>query len=603
MKKRLLALVIFSLLAMISYGQISSVGLIGSATEGGWDYDTNMVQDPADTNLWTLSIYLQKGEVKFRANDAWDINWGSADFPTGIGEQGGPNIPIPGGGLFDVTFNSATGEYSFVLNSPIGIIGSATEKGWDEDIDMFKDTNENGFFVDVQLSVGEAKFRKDNAWDVNWGATGFPSDTGVQGGPNIPIPKAGLYHVTLDTSTGVYNFGEVIKYSAISLIGTAVGDWDTDVDLTQDANDPDLWVADVQLQDGEFKFRADHAWDTNWGGGEFPYDTAVAGGGNIVAVAGDYRVFFNTKTLIYNFLVLEKYDTMGLIGSATPGGWNTDTDMQKDPDDDNVWHLTIELTDGEAKFRANHKWDNNWGGSDFPSGVASKDGANIPVPAGRYNITFNSLTGEYNFEAFVVYDQISLVGKDGPFGRWPDDTPDYDTYLKVDPDDDQIWTGKNIKLTTADTTASDSGVKFRANTDWKVNWGSRDFPSGTGTQDGPNIWCTEGEWDVTINTQTGEYVFVLSNAVKDVVKLSQLAAFPNPVKHILHLNLSEVKLGDKTVKIRFYNMSGKLVKATQLQANGQNTLEIDLSGLPSGMYEMHLSSQAIQASKLITIIN
>ena len=602
MRKRLLSTAIFLLMAMISFGQITSVGLIGSATEGGWDYDTNMVQDPVDTSLWTLSIYLKKGEVKFRANDAWDINWGSADFPSGIGEQGGPNIPIPGGGLFDITFNSVSGEYAFVLNSPIGIIGSATDKGWDEDIDMFKDTSENGFFVDIQLSVGDAKFRKDNAWDVNWGSADFPSGIGTQGGPNIPVSKAGLYHVTLDTMTGAYNFGEVVKYTSISLIGDAVGGWDTDVDLTQDANDPDLWSGDVQLADGEFKFRADHAWDTDWGGGAFPKDTAVAGGGNITAVAGNYRVFFNTKTLIYNFLVLQEYDTMGLIGSATPGGWDTDTDMQKDPNDGNIWHLTTELTDGEAKFRANHKWDDNWGGADFPAGIATKNGANIPVTAGRYNITFNSLTGEYNFEAFVVYDQISLVGKDGPFGRWPDDTPDYDTYLTVDPNDDQVWTGKEIKLTEADTATSDSGIKFRANTDWKVNWGSRDFPSGTGTQDGPNIWCKEGKWDVTLNTQSGEYLFVLSDAVKDVIKPSDIAVFPNPASRLMRIDLSKLELGNSPLRLQFYSLDGTLVKAEKIRSSGQHIFDIDLSILHPGMYEMHISSPVINATRMITIM-
>jgi hypothetical protein len=64
--------------------------------------------------------------------------------------------------------------------------------------------------------------------------------------------------------------------------------------------------------------------------------------------------------------------TIGLIGSATPGEWGTDTDMRiADPErvDLNTWTLTVFLKGGaEAKFRASDDWGVNWGGSDFPSG-------------------------------------------------------------------------------------------------------------------------------------------------------------------------------------------------------------------------------------------
>ena len=89
MKLRLL----FSVFAMVVFtgiqAQISSVGLIGTATPGGWDFDTNMVQDMDSAHLWTMTIMLVPGACKFRADDSWDINWGDDVFPLGVGTQGG----------------------------------------------------------------------------------------------------------------------------------------------------------------------------------------------------------------------------------------------------------------------------------------------------------------------------------------------------------------------------------------------------------------------------------------------------------------------------------------------------------------------------------
>jgi len=92
MMKNLLTLFTLLLMSTFAYGQ--SIGIIGSATPTGWDSDTDLVQDAANPDLWTISMVLiDGGAAKFRQDDAWDINWGSADFPTGIGTQGGDDIP------------------------------------------------------------------------------------------------------------------------------------------------------------------------------------------------------------------------------------------------------------------------------------------------------------------------------------------------------------------------------------------------------------------------------------------------------------------------------------------------------------------------------
>jgi hypothetical protein len=93
---------------------VSSVALIGSATPNGWGGpDHDLTRSASDPDVYTISNFvMSSGEAKFRADNAWDTNWGASTFPSGKGTFGGPNIPV-GPGTYNVTFNSATGEYTF----------------------------------------------------------------------------------------------------------------------------------------------------------------------------------------------------------------------------------------------------------------------------------------------------------------------------------------------------------------------------------------------------------------------------------------------------------------------------------------------------------
>ena len=112
-----LLLLVDTLLCLISVTgnynfQIQSIGILGSSLIG-WDVDIDM--QSTDGIIYTLDDYpFTEGEVKFRLENNWNINWGNSSFPTGYGYQDGPNIPIPCTCTYDVTFNAMTGEYSFV---------------------------------------------------------------------------------------------------------------------------------------------------------------------------------------------------------------------------------------------------------------------------------------------------------------------------------------------------------------------------------------------------------------------------------------------------------------------------------------------------------
>jgi hypothetical protein len=88
-------------------------GIIGSASPGGWDSDTNMEFDPA-TKTWTSKIDLAAGEIKFRANDGWDINYGD-NGADGTLEGGGANIAIASGGSYKITMKLGTPDYTYTV--------------------------------------------------------------------------------------------------------------------------------------------------------------------------------------------------------------------------------------------------------------------------------------------------------------------------------------------------------------------------------------------------------------------------------------------------------------------------------------------------------
>lgn len=54
-------------------------------------------------------------------------------------------------------------------------------------------------------------------------------------------------------------------------------------------------------------------------------------------------------------------------------------------------------SDIEIKIAANNWWEYNWGVEQFPWGRGERNGNNIPVEAGTYDVYFNDITGDFHF--------------------------------------------------------------------------------------------------------------------------------------------------------------------------------------------------------------
>lgn len=360
----------------------------------GEDYAFTQTAD----HIWELKEALLAPGESFRFAEKANFmgqNWGASDTP-GQAELFGQNIVFGDENqeaFYDVVFNDRTLEYTFtfVRFPSIGIIGSATPGGWDVDTDL-EDNGDGTFSITLELVDGEAKFRANDAWDTNWGGTDFPMGIGTLEGPNILV-VAGTYNITFTPETGEYSFVEDAGIETIGIIGDATPEgWNAETKMI--LNDDGIYHLVVGLTDGGLKFRANDDWDyLSWGADDFPSGTgATDNAPNIPVTAGIYYITFDPATGAYNFAPA----SIGIIGSATPTGWESDTDLTPTGTTGEL-SLTLDLVDGEIKFRTNDDWFYDWGGDAFPTGTASYKGDNLAVTAGNYTVTLNVNTGAYTF--------------------------------------------------------------------------------------------------------------------------------------------------------------------------------------------------------------
>jgi starch-binding outer membrane protein SusE/F len=110
-------------------------------------------------------------------------------------------------------------------------------------------------------------------------------------------------------------------------------------------------------------------------------------------VAGEYIVTLNLNANPYT-ISFQAVHAYSVIGSATPAGWGTDTQLSLVNDGtNNTWVVhNLAMTAGEYKFRQDNAWAVSWGpsatdGTIVTSGAVG-DGNIQLATAGNYAITF-----------------------------------------------------------------------------------------------------------------------------------------------------------------------------------------------------------------------
>ncbi len=186
----------------------------------------------------------------------------------------------------------------------------------------------------------------------------------------------------------------------------------------------ELFLADNDVNGAQnefiFALNFDGMQSQTWGGTTFLVHAAIGGTMNPAefGVNGGWGGLRTTKNLVNQFAVdldvlntsLGAQSDWGLVGSATPNGWNgPDVEMyQTGPQEFSIY---AELGSGELKFRFNEDWGNNFGdnGND---GTLESGGANIPISAGTYFIVMDLGAGTYSISPFSS-DKRGMFHSDG----------------------------------------------------------------------------------------------------------------------------------------------------------------------------------------------
>lgn len=169
---------------------------------------------------------------------------------------------IPGAGTWIVTLDMNNLRYSFA--KPV-LYMAGDANGWSH-IDYLSGEDGVNYTGFMYLNQNGFKFCSQPNWDgTNYGGAYFGQES-----DNIIMDETeGYYKVDVDLSTKKYTLTPI---TTIGIIGSAAPNgWDSDEDLTyvpynKDTKEGGYWEAkNIKLKAGECKFRANDAWDMQWG--------------------------------------------------------------------------------------------------------------------------------------------------------------------------------------------------------------------------------------------------------------------------------------------------------------------------------------------------
>ena len=289
------------------------------------------------------------------------------------------------------------------------MLGEVNGNGWKQTKPVWMNKVSDGVYqlkVTTEKDKNYFKFYEGSKWDetgnwdvINTGVLGCEKDgsedasgtiyyTGDSWGTpqTMVIAGAGTWIVTLDMNNLTYSVGKPILYMA----GDANG-WNQ-IDYLS-GEDGVHFTGFMQLNQNGFKFCTQQNWDgTNYGGAFFAQEND-----NIIMkeTEGYYKVDVDLSAKEYTLTLIK---SIGIIGSASPNGWDSDVDMtyvpyNKETKEPGYWEAKdITLTSGAIKFRANDDWAINWGGT---ADALTQGGADMNVEEGTYDIKLYAWANGY----------------------------------------------------------------------------------------------------------------------------------------------------------------------------------------------------------------
>lgn len=215
----------------------------------------------------------------------------------------------------------------------------------------------------------------------------YQGDPLYTGGVQTPvIHGAGTWIVTLDMKNLTYTVSNPVLYVA----GNANG-WKQIEPLA--SADGVAFSGFASLDGKGFKFCSQKDWNgTNYGQ---DFSTA-ADAANWALPSGYADGYYKIDLNVDNkTMTLTPISAIGIIGDATVNGWDGDVDMTYNAET-HAWEAkNVVLKQGTLKFRANHGWDINWGGT---VDNLVQGGPNVNVDAaGTYDVALYAWADGYAY--------------------------------------------------------------------------------------------------------------------------------------------------------------------------------------------------------------
>ena len=236
-------------------------------------------QDVYDDPIFTITFETKKADQYWKIIPKANVDAGNTDASaagvvgpkvdgedsmTGSLTNGDAKAgKIAKAGKYKLTLNMM--DYSYTIEEAPELYMKGDANGWDGYDYLAGD----GVHFTGFMYLNQNGFKFTTAPD--WSGTGYGAnfDTAPNAANIVITEPAGYYKVDVDLSAKTYTLTPI---TSIGIIGSAAPNgWDSDVDLTyvpynKETKEGRYWEAkNIKLKAGECKFRANDAWDMQWG--------------------------------------------------------------------------------------------------------------------------------------------------------------------------------------------------------------------------------------------------------------------------------------------------------------------------------------------------
>ncbi|GAA4238267.1 SusF/SusE family outer membrane protein [Postechiella marina] len=271
--------------------EVATWGVVGSGYNNWGAFADAKFYTTSTPGVIVSYVNLIDGEIKFRENNDWTVSLGDANNDGILDTDDSNNIPVTAGD-YKITIDTNDNSYTIEAFS-WGVVGSGYND-WGNagpDAKFYYDYTTDTFKTSVQLLDGEIKFRMNNEWNVSLGDANADNVLDSDENNNI-ASTAGHYLITINLNDNAYTIEESTVYG---IVGSGYNDWgNAGADAALTEIQPGVWFAEnINLIDGEVKFRENNAWDVSYGDAGDDGVIDMDADNNIAVTAGNYVAFID----------------------------------------------------------------------------------------------------------------------------------------------------------------------------------------------------------------------------------------------------------------------------------------------------------------------